>query len=590
MKVINNLTEYYSFTDNNDHLYIHSLDEGITKLLRTSERSEAFPVLIEHDVLFNTFYHENKFEFWDATHRYKLEYLGFSSYQELINAIITYLNSRISSTSSILLKAKYNHILWQSSLTDRFQYGKKAIDNYLAYLSNWRLKEYNEDLAIHILDYFKYLQKLCASLNYRTADYHLLLKEVINNANAFPSWFIFYIIKLQFDSRKSYDVEFNTKCFHYLETIFDENLSSIFEDAYDLAIKYGQYLKLPILNCHNLIAEYYYQSALKRNPDKHDFLIPQFYAQAIHYFKLGKNIEMLNKLNKDFIKIKLKHELPVVQFEQNLSADFSSKMSYFKNAVQNHIHSLDTNGVLAFLSHNKDLIPNNITLKESKRNNLLNFASTYSYDINNNFKQSTSKLFINPDTFYLQLITTRCLLFTFKNCIETGKLNNEIFIDYLQKSTWLGTTTEGKCWLELLNPGIASFFSVYKRYLSEPTLGNSEFILPIDSLATKMEGILRTFAQLNNINTTKIEDDKKGKSEIQTREIYLTELLSDGYPQFEKLFDANEYKFFKTIYLKEGYDIRNNIAHSFYKPDDYTIKKLLLIMLSIIRISKYPAP
>ena len=103
-----------------------------------------------------------------------------------------------------------------------------------------------------------------------------------------------------------------------------------------------------------------------------------------------------------------------------------------------------------------------------------------------------------------------------------------------------------------------------------------------------MEGILRTFAQLNGINTTKIENEKiKGSSDIQTREVFIHELLSESYPEFKAFFSDNEYKFFKTIYLKDGYDIRNNIAHSFYKLKDYTIDKLLLIILSIMRISKY---
>lgn len=583
--MVSGLTEYYAFTDKEEHIYLYSSESGITKLLSTCERSESFYILVEHDVLYNTFYHETKFEFWDATKRYNLDYLGYNNYEELCTELIKYLNSRILATSNRLLKAKYNHILWESSLSNRFQFGRSAIDCYLSYLIDWGSNDYDDQKANHIFDYFKYLKSLCISLNYRNDEYNGLLKTIINNASSYPGWFMHYIIELQFESRKVFNVEFNTFCFKYLETVFNLESGSVLETTYDLAIRYGQYLNLPFLNFHNLIAEYYYKSALKRNQDKHDFLIPQFYAKAIYYYKLAKNEEMLSKLNKEFNSIKAKHELPVVKFGHEWGEDISIMFTQCKNSVQEHLNLSNTSGMINFIASDKILIPNNLMGNTVPKSDFLNFCSTSSYDINNNFKQSKNKQIINPFTFYLQLFTIPYLHLFFKNAIETNKVSSDILINHLQNNTWLGTTKEGKSWLELLIPGINSFFSVYEQYLSNPKIESSEYVLAIDSLATKMEGILRTFAQLNDINTTKIEDDKKG--EFETREIYLTELVSPNYPKFENLFDPNEYRFLKTVFLKDGYDIRNNIAHSFYKMSDYSMEKLLLIILSLMRISKY---
>jgi hypothetical protein len=393
-------------------------------------------------------------------------------------------------------------------------------------------------------------------------------------------------MELAFFNRNSFDSDFNKKCFQTLENILNSSSQgSLSEDVYGLGIKYGQYLKIPILNLHNLMGNFCLQFANNRNKGKSDFLIPEYYGRAINYFKMAGNKEMEDKLNAGFNKIKSDNQLPTVTLGGAIDKDLSAIIFKSEQMKKHHIEGLNTVQMIDFICNDENLIPNNVD--PISENHAFDLFRRSNYDINGNFNHAANKQVINPFTTYLNLFTIKQLNCCFKNCIESDKINSEILICHLENNSWLGNTKEGNYWLDLLRPGIASFFSVYKRYVFEPTLSNLEFVLPLDSLATKMEGILRAFAQLNGINTVKIENEKiKGSSGIQTREIFIHELLSDGYPLFKDLFSENEYQFFKTIYLKDGYDIRNNIAHSFYKPKDYTINKLLLVILSIMRISR----
>jgi hypothetical protein len=104
------------------------------------------------------------------------------------------------------------------------------------------------------------------------------------------------------------------------------------------------------------------------------------------------------------------------------------------------------------------------------------------------------------------------------------------------------------------------------------------FVLCIDSLALKFEGILRDFAKV-------IGAPSQVHSKGWNREAYIEDLLEDE--KIKSFLHEDDVLLFKYLFTSQGQNIRNNVAHSFYKFHHYKPELMILIILAVLRISKY---
>jgi hypothetical protein len=56
---------------------------------------------------------------------------------------------------------------------------------------------------------------------------------------------------------------------------------------------------------------------------------------------------------------------------------------------------------------------------------------------------------------------------------------------------------------------------------------------------------------------------------------------------FAKLFSDEDKDLFTYTFTNEGYNIRNNVAHGFYLPCDYTAFKATLVLLCVLRLVRF---
>ena len=171
--------------------------------------------------------------------------------------------------------------------------------------------------------------------------------------------------------------------------------------------------------------------------------------------------------------------------------------------------------------------------------------------------------------------------------IQSGKLTYRNFIDHLTNNTWLGQTFTKMDlggepvrynWVSVVSPAITEYFVQMQAALLQKTY-RPNFILSIDSLTLKMEGLLRDFCQKLNVNTS-----KGSQTGVQVR--YIHELLQDEIIQ--QYFSEEDRIFFDFLFVnKEGIDLRNNIAHCFYDYQDYSFDQMHLLMTALLRIGKY---
>lgn len=165
--------------------------------------------------------------------------------------------------------------------------------------------------------------------------------------------------------------------------------------------------------------------------------------------------------------------------------------------------------------------------------------------------------------------------------------NNDVsfddFLDYFCfKEAWFYQTDI----YEIMLPALFHFYQNFKIDIKEDKISMINYVLPLDSLVLKFEGLIRLFLEQKGITTI---NESKGKIE---ENINLFKMLG----QFERFLESDESEkakfiidkpFFEHIFGSEELNLRNEIAHSFFKKEYYSHKKVIYIIDAIARIGNY---
>jgi DNA-binding MarR family transcriptional regulator len=161
-------------------------------------------------------------------------------------------------------------------------------------------------------------------------------------------------------------------------------------------------------------------------------------------------------------------------------------------------------------------------------------------------------------------------------------------IKYLNEHTWLGAVRiktdlgglrKTVTWLPLIQPALIEFFLQLEASQASK-LYTPSYILCIDSLATKFEGLLRDFCERAAVPTSELKT--KG---MQTK--FINAILE--HQLIREHFSEDDLLLFYYVLTDKGQDIRNNVAHTFYEPANYTFEKMALLIFALFRIGQYEA-
>jgi hypothetical protein len=177
--------------------------------------------------------------------------------------------------------------------------------------------------------------------------------------------------------------------------------------------------------------------------------------------------------------------------------------------------------------------------------------------------------------------------------IKSQKLSYNSLLSFFRKNSWFGsklnknTSLKEKIsysWLQLLGEPLREYFNQLIPYLDSNHKYKPSFILCIDSLTIKIEGIIRDLFTLNNIPTTKVEEDKNGLNITKEKDINI--LLHEA--RATEIFNKNDIAFFKFVLTENlGLNLRNKIAHSLIYPQEYSIQIINILFMIILKLSKY---
>lgn len=167
--------------------------------------------------------------------------------------------------------------------------------------------------------------------------------------------------------------------------------------------------------------------------------------------------------------------------------------------------------------------------------------------------------------------------------IANGKLNFKDFYRYLCHNTIFGKiVTEGvdKDYqyrpIDKFDFAIQDFFKLLKAATKNT---NVDWRRTIICMTTAFEGVLRDIMIINEAKTGHLKNN-------MIKEMLLDKMLKQ--PFVKEYYGEENLQLFEYIMTHEGLNIRNNIAHSFYSPRNYTMETAILVFMSLMRLASSP--
>ena len=496
-----------------------------------------------------------------------------------------YIIKRLSETNNSWLLSRYSHILW--NITKHNSYADIAIENYIKSINRIKTNELIE---------FPIILSAILYLSYKTKRKKAIAKKItFELLNDLPNWFKSIILEKAlihntFEPDELKDI--SKKTLNWID--FNET-TSYFNNKSSLEVikKLFNRIQKPTEVIYELLAKNE-NLILEQHQDDTDFIKITAIGRKLIYLKKARNLTEYNKVSKEYNRLKNKVKL------NKLSIELPDKpiqlLNDYINSKSEYILKFSTEKILTFFATDESIVidpSENILNSTKKENSIYDLFSIVSFDINTNFKQLDDNGIKEKkaiDNYSISNTIRFYLLFykVFSDGVISGKLNYYKIYNFLENNTWYGTKfkrgitnnviNNESNWLSLLAPGIHNFFSQFELSVLMNTNRINNFVLSIDSLTIKFEGMLRDFIRLSGGSTTKLKN-----GDIQ--EQLLDDLLENEI--ILKYFSDRDIELFKYTFTKSGKNLRNNIAHSFFEFSDYNLQTISLIFFCILRLGKY---
>ncbi len=534
----------------------------------------------------------------------EIEYPSFERFRDNDYA---YIRSRFEQTRSALLKARYGHIVWKG--THDFEAAQQATEGYLQLSKEYEVldKASPEKLwGIELLHAIENFFVLSLELNYHIERAKKRILDIVQTYPAhYSSAFLihFRLVERMLETPRYFrDEDFKDVQEKLWEVAFQTQHSSQFIKLCMTAEKVGKKIGNSFRNWQEEIGKKFEQM-MSEEKGKDDFAAWENCQEAIQAYKRAGHREKVSELEKVFAELKKNLELPV----HKIDLDLSDYLKWCEETAEK-ISEWDFTQLINVLMWDKNLLPDLAQVREQamreKEQSLIALTTPTILDSNGNLAQhfateEEKQKFFEISQYGIVLSLKQLLIEAIlKKSIEKGNLTLEALSEFLKKETWIGQsipkggTWSGKIehtWLNLVLPSLKAFFEE-----SQKPRETAQFILFIDSIVPKIEGMLRDICALIEIPTFKFERNQHGLQ--TTREKYMSELLYEGssnednltYEKLKQIIDENELCFLKFLFVeKSGMNLRNKVAHGLMLQKEYNASTAFLVLMAFLRLSKY---
>lgn len=500
---------------------------------------------------------------------------------------IKYYEQRLFETVNSTQKAKYAHLLW--ALKPHRNFAKIAIDSYLTSFNNEKGYQRIEEPLIEAIH-------IAQKINYKINDCKKEFLDLLFS-NKYPEeekegFFIMLldsILKLKKIFDKDDVEKLEDLCFEISKKLFEEKKyhPSIYrcEDGLKISVRTSS----SKYNWHLLIAKNYEEMGKVRN----DLYKSTCFEKSAYYYGIIKNTEKQTKLKKLYKEAIKNLQLSTIQ--KKLKVDFDKIHEFSDEIVKQDIPEL-----IMRLTH-QFVISYETLERMRKRDNDNPYFSIIGKELSLDDRGHTAQIHSTDEDKWrkrllhiLNVSNEQTINIIFQSLIKSiikGKLSIEIIMAYFASTAWFGKNMDRKVlseeystnWLNLLYPSIYQFFYQFEMLINYPSY-EPDWILFIDSLTLKFEGLIRDYCELLGIVTDKTVRQKNGEI---TKEKDINDLLIDK--KFVEKIGKTDAFFLQYLFIeKAGLNLRNKIAHSLIiHRNSYNIMYAQLLFIALLKVARF---
>jgi hypothetical protein len=526
---------------------------------------------------------------------YALNNFESGSFQEKIaeskNQITDYFSGRVMVANNPHLLAKYYHFLLY--VTQNNSFALKAVVNYQKVLSHY-FSIYEQ--GFHILHFSDTLEKLISiSSRYKIDENKLKIQinNYLQDSAISPKIKIFIFENIKNKNGKLFKsselADYPRLCIDLFHLETDVNLQ---ERLLSLAVFFSQKTSnIHLFKMANeLLGDFEYE---KIQPlDDRNIAVSHMneyhYKNIITHYKLAGQKEKQAKAIKEFEENQKRHRF--IKIQSKVAVKNARQISDLINEQMEILLTDDSNMFIYRLCFDGETLlfpPSekiNSVYEQMESGITQEFFDPVLVDMNMNTTSVSSENFGIHQYYhiFLQNHTLPFVTELFKQAISKRKLSYSNLRKALLKTAF-GISFEdirgdGKIeynWFSLIDIGIQEFLKQFSKMINGKAV---DWRLSTEFLSLKFEAILRDILKIAGGEVTNVREN--GDSEL-----FLLDKLLDS-AVVKEVFNEDDIFLFKHTFTKIGLNIRNDIAHGFYKPYDYTLSKALLVFLSILRLNK----
>lgn len=513
----------------------------------------------------------------------------------LENFDTSYIEKRIEGSKNEYLKAYFSHIMWLKCKNHK--YFPIAIDSYFKLIEIYRQFDADKPeglYGIEICYILSNLEHLTFSLNVRVDDFIKLVLDLIHNPNRKSGCFnklTLDCMEILIDKHKKLDKNIFNSLENICENIIQGGLNFSFMTSY---LKAGLDIsRITNTDCSKWIlkeAEYFEKLAEEGN---NSLIAPQYCQKAITLYKELKMPDKVNEMYKKYESLTKNVKLSVYESE-------GVNIKPYIKQIENFAEENDSKTILNYMVFSSEAILNYKQIKDIAEKNLSNNAVSLicsGFNIDefgnkigdfNTDEENLKEEIANQCDSWFDFQATM-FFFLFKKAFELKKLNSEIIISYL-KETWLGTEQEEQLstgdiytysWIDFIEESITSFIDKFENSFKVEENVKYRFIQEIDSLSSKIEGIIRDIGRLSDLEEFRaFKFDNDNNYQLNNINKYLYD------SSIAEVIDENDLQFLK-YFLIDRKNLRNRVAHCMMLKYEYNFHNMIMLLFVVFRLSKY---
>ena len=532
--------------------------------------------------------------------------LKFPDFAKWDEESFQYIMERLEATKNPVLSARYAHILWESP-HKHGKYAEIAIDSYLELVEVWTEKDKanpDDHYGLSVIDTIKTAYYLARNSNNQKRLKKIIskIKELLKDY-PYVSKSAFVLRRFLLDlmlEEKNISVEnlkdVNDIAFEVYKKVRDQNQNHQAIMMLEIGQKLSNKIGDTKHDWNRLIAEEY-EKLMKSNAKGNPLAAISFYEKARLYYGRVNADKKIGELDK--IYDELRKNVKYTEFKTKI--DLSTFSDFLKD-LSEKIKNWEFSDVIGTLVTSDDILPSYNMVKEYsekilKENPLRKYISTSLVDERGHTADrfTSDEEILNHQILQnygrqLQMIKRHLINTIIVEAIRNGKFTYDELVKFLKNNSWVGKSLPRRIsaseeikysWLDVISPSLKVFFEKVNIMLS--TESTPDFVLPMDSLILKIEGLIRDICRSLGVTTYFHRETPRG---TMIREKDLHALLNED--KIKELFSADELFFFKYILVEQaGFNLRHKVAHSLIIFQEYNLSIMNLLLIIFLRIAKY---